>query len=142
MKRRISVYIASNFEMKDQVQKLAKSLTYFGMRITREWWLINTREKYSSLSEDEWYKNEEVRMMHKLNFVAISHSDIFILLSDEQNIQTFIGANIELGYALAKKKVCFSVGKLQKSAMYVPVVKFKNVNELLAKLKSGDWIKK
>ena len=140
MKRKISVYIASNFELKDQVERLAKSLKYLGMRITREWWLVNTRNII--LPEEEWYLNDAVRIQHKLDFVAISHSDIFILLSDEQNAQTFIGANIELGYALAKKKVCFSVGKLQKSAMYVPIVKFKNVAELLTKLKSGDWIKK
>ena len=124
-------YLASSFDLVKYVKKLAETLKDTGQEITVEWW----RKDYKTLPvpDDDWYENTEVRNISSRNFKGIRDADIFVLVAHPETPKKFNGANIELGYALALGKECFSIGKLQRSAMYVPVKKCKNVKDFLTK---------
>jgi len=127
------IYVASSFSLVPTVKMVADSLKKCGYIITQEWW----RFDYKSIlkNDDElWYLLPKVRNISKANFEAIKRADCLLLVADSETPQRFNGANIELGYALALGKPCFSIGKLQRSAMYVPVTQCSNLKEVLEKL--------
>lgn len=126
-------YLASNFELVDQVKEVAAVLWENGHPITVEWWHIN----YKLISEPDelWYVDDRVKKVAARNSKGIQDCDALILVASSEKPSQFTGANIELGFALALDKTCFSVGKLIRSAMYVPVKQYQSIFELLYKEK-------
>ena len=125
-------YLASSFELADQVQKFADVLKDEGHEITIEWWHHNY--KLISIPDNAWYQDQEVRKVSKRNLKGIRDCDAFILFGLDKP-KTLCGANIELGYALGIGKPCFAIGRLSRSAMYVPVKRYDNAFEFLHKEK-------
>lgn len=122
-------YIASSFDLVNRVRQIAIHLKAKGHEITVEWW--HKDYKRLLIAEEEWYQNREVINISKRNFKGIEDADIFLLIAPKYSPKSFNGANIELGYALALGKPCYSIGKLQRSAMYVPIRKFQKLAEVL-----------
>ncbi len=126
----MKIYLASSFDLKEKVQQVADILEKHGHQITRKWWDKNFKE-IIKIEAPEWFQHPDVVAVAKKNFSAIEAADALILVAPHDRTKKFNGANIELGYALALKKFCFSLGKLEKSAMYVPVTQVTTIEELL-----------
>lgn len=124
------VYIASSFKLKDRIERIAQRLWTEGFGITREWWHKDYKE--IDLPDDEWYEHESVIQVCQDNFEAIDMADIVILVCPEDESKKFNGANIEIGYAIAKDKPVVSVGALGRSGMYQPLIKTDTIDELVS----------
>lgn len=124
----MNVYLASCFELKEQVISVARNLKEMGHHITREWWHYDFKQ--IQVPDKKWYKEPNVKSVAEANFKAVANSDILILIADPKKPKKFNGANIELGYALALGKQCYSLGKLERSAMYVPVKRCQSLSEI------------
>ncbi len=125
----MKVYLASSFELIRKVEAIAKTLRDKGHTVTVEWW--HKDYKKLPLSDSNWYEDARVKAISERNFRGIREADIFVLVAPTLRGKKFNGANIELGYALALEKPCYSVGRLQRSAMYVPVTKCDSIQEVL-----------
>ena len=115
------VYLASSFDLAKYVSDICRSLESHGHIITVHWWVKDFEKAIQKDSDDAWYRDKQVQEISKRNFVGIETADVFLLVAHPTEKRKFNGANIELGYALALKKTCFALGKLERSAMYVPV---------------------
>lgn len=116
----MKVYLASSFDLVTYVSDIAKSLESHGHKITVKWWHKDFKKAIQK-PDDEWYKDGQVQDISRRNFEGIETADCLILVAHPNEPKKFNGANIELGYALALKKPCFALGKLERSAMYVPI---------------------
>jgi nucleoside 2-deoxyribosyltransferase len=132
----LRVYLASSFELKDRVQRISDLLEERGIGITRKWWLKDYKRAFGKIADDEWYSNDEVQSVSRKNFEAIDQAHAVILVSDDKTSRKFVGANIEVGYALAKGKLVFSVGALERSAMYVPVERHAAIDTVIKVLEN------
>lgn len=124
-------YIASKFGLADRVKKIAAILKAKGHEITVEWWNRDYK-KFMPNEEDElWYHHFKVIEVSKRNFEGIKKADRFLFVAPVDIPTKFNGANIELGYALALGKPCYSLGKLDRSAMYLPVKRCEFIEEVV-----------
>jgi len=125
----MKVYLASSFSLIQKVEASAEVLREKGHIVTVEWW----HKDYKKLpfADVDWYEDPRVIAISERNFRGIREADIFVLIAPTLTSKKFNGANIELGYALALGKPCYSVGCLQRSAMYAPVTKCDSVEEVL-----------
>ena len=87
------------------------------------------------LSGEAWYNHPDVVAISKKNFDAIDEADAVLLVCPDDLPIRFNGANIEVGYAIAKGKPVYSIGKLQRSAMYVPVKRLNTIDDFLKEVK-------
>jgi nucleoside 2-deoxyribosyltransferase len=122
-------YLASSFKNAKKVNWIAEYLLSCGHKITTVWWHTDFKQVIDK-SDADWYNDEQVKAISKRNFDGITAADALILVGTNEPCK-YNGANIELGYALALGKECYSVGCLERSAMYVPVKKFANIFILL-----------
>jgi len=131
-----SFYLASSFALKREVQAVANVLLSQGHSITTCWWERDFKEIQTS--DEEWYRLKEVVEVSQRNFDGIREADVFLLVApfSPSPSRKFNGANIELDYAYALGKPIFSIGNLERSAMYVPVHKCETIEEVLKKKKS------
>ena len=125
----LKIYVASSFELKEEVQRVAKALESHGHVVTREWWKRDY--KLIQVPDEEWYKRSDILDVAKANYKAIDDADALVLVCPDDTPHKFTGANIEVGYALARNKRVMAVGKLQRSAMYVPLERYDTVKNLL-----------
>lgn len=125
-------YLASCFELVEEVENLASILESEGHEITQKWWLKDYKKL--DLPDFEWYSDERVRVISERNFNAIEFCHIFVLVSSNTP-RKFNGANIELGFAIALGKQVVSVGKLERSAMYVPLTQYPDIPSLMEHLR-------
>lgn len=126
------IYLASSFKLATRVEHLATALELSGHKITRKWWKRDFKTTLGEMSDEEWYAREEVRDVCKANFDAIDRADVVILVCPIQEPTKFNGANIEVGYAIAKGKLVLSFGALERSGMYSPVKRCATRPELFA----------
>jgi len=124
----MKVYLASSFELKDRVEELCVILEQNGHEITMKWWHYDYKQ--IDVPDETWYCLEKVKQISQRNFEGIKNADALVLVS-ARTPRTFNGANIELGYAIALGKKCYSLGKLQRSAMYVPIFQCMDTEDLL-----------
>lgn len=122
-------YLASSFDLKQQVVSVATSLKARGHSITVEWWHYDYKQR--DIPDASWFVESEVVDVSNRNFQGIEDCDRFVLIADSETPRKFNGANIELGYALALQKPCYSLGKLERSAMYVPVIRCDSLDDIL-----------
>ncbi len=125
----LKIYVASSFALKEQAQQVAKTLRSQGHVITREWWKKDY--KLIQVPDEEWYERSDVLDVAKANYAAIDDADALVLVCPNETAHKFTGANIEVGYALARNKRVMALGKLQRSAMYVPVERYDSLKGLL-----------
>lgn len=133
----MKIYIASSFDLVSLVKETAEVLRNYGHEITQEWWNFDYKQILKS-DDKLWYQLLEVQEVSRKNFEGIKQADCLLFVADPELPRKFNGANIELGYALALGKPCFSIGKLQRSAMYVSVMKCKDLKEFLERLNRNE----
>lgn len=132
----LKVYLASSFDLKEKVQQVSDALESKGIVITRKWWVKDYKSAFGQISDEDWYGKQIVRSMSQENFRAIDEADVLVLVCPDDSAHRFVGANVEVGYAIAKGKVVLSLGVLPRSAMYVPIEHHRSINALLGRLTS------
>lgn len=145
----MKLYLASSFNFIPRIERLTNLLEIDGFEITLKWWkriydskefgqvkTSDLKKLYANLDPSEFYSKPETKQSYLSDLEAIEESEALILVAPDQASRTdFVGANIELGYALALGLKCFSIGELNKSAMYHDVIKCKTYIDLLHELK-------
>ena len=139
----MKVYIASSFNLISKVIALEEALEKAGHVITTKWWkrayniptegLVHTTElkkRYDALSSQEFYSRSECKLSFEFDFKGVKDAEALIFVADD-NPRAYNGANIELGIALGNNKPCLSIGALNNSVMYYPVLKCNTLQELL-----------
>ena len=116
----MKLYLASSFDLVKYVIDIHKVLVSHGHQVTVEWWHKDFKKAIDK-PEDAWYQDSQVQQISERNFAGIRDADCLLLVAHPTEPKKFNGANIELGYALALEKPCFALGKLERSAMYMPV---------------------
>lgn len=118
------IYLASSFSLKDRVQHVYNTLTDAGHRVPDIWWDESREQadlKVIDVPDDEWYRHPAVQKRAARHWTYIDATDVFVIVAPPEGTKKFNGANIELGYAIATGSACYSVGRLERSAMYEPV---------------------
>jgi hypothetical protein len=139
----MKVYVASSFSLIPKVKKITKILEKRGHEISEKWWnrvysseglgLVDTQKLkkiFDDLPPDEFYSKIETRKSYLLDLKGITEAEAFIFVANDKP-RKFTGANIELGYALAKGIRCLSIGNLTNSVLYFEVIRCKNIQEIL-----------
>jgi nucleoside 2-deoxyribosyltransferase len=130
----MKVYLASSFDLKERVQLISHTLESKGLAITRKWWLQDYKAAFGEIPDRDWYAKEIVQSISQENFKAIDEADVLIVVCPENSTHKFVGANVEIGYAIAKGKPVLSLGVLPRSAMYTPIEQHHNLDTLLNRL--------
>ncbi len=117
----MKVYVASSFDLRSKVQEISDLLEREDIEITRKWWFKDFKTAFGEIGDDEWFEKPEIHELAGKNFAAIDAADAVVLVCADNESRKFVGANVEVGYAIAKGKPVYSVGKLERSAMYAPV---------------------
>jgi len=68
-------------------------------------------------------------------FRPFEDADFFVLVGGNHLKERFTGANIELGYALACGKKCFSIGKIRNCVFYSLITRVNTVDDLMRLIK-------
>lgn len=138
----IHVYIASSFKLKDRVVVVEKALEDAGYVIHCKWWNNldyipsenrTLNEKSDVVSNEEFYSSPGCETAFKRDIHAVFESQVFVLVCGDTP-RAFNGANIELGIAIGRGErnvKCFSIGKLDNSALYYPVKRCLGIEDLL-----------
>lgn len=139
-------YIASSFKLLDKVKLLSHIFEGEGHEITLKWWdrafdtptegpvhTTELKKRYESLTNEEFYSRPECKIAYETDFQAIKDCNVLIMVADDKP-RKYNGANIEIGMALALEKPVVSVGVLDNSAMYYPVIQCSTFGELLSAL--------
>lgn len=139
-------YIASSFSLIPKVVDVEEALEEAGHSITTKWWkraylvpfegLVQTTElkkRYDSLAPTEFYLKPECEISYDLDFKGVKDAEALVFVADDAP-RAYNGANVELGIALGDKKPCLSIGALQNSVLYHPVIKCSNIQELLSQI--------
>jgi nucleoside 2-deoxyribosyltransferase len=128
----MKAYIASSFGLVPKVERVAAMLEDMGHTITVKWWLPQDR-KFKDLlgpkTPEEFYAHPKCRFFFERDFKGVKDADILVFVADDVP-RAYNGANVELGIALGDGKICFSVGRLDNSALYWLVVKCQSDAEL------------
>lgn len=132
------VYIASSFDNKVVVEAVADVMMDAGHTVTVVWWTTDFKTALGEMPDEEWYRHPKIASVRWRNFLGIDDADALIIVSPKK--RKYNGANVELGYAIAKKKIVVAYGELERCAMYqgVPQIKFesKSTHKLLDYLQS------
>jgi len=130
----MKIYIASSFDLRNKIEEVSKTLEDAGHIITCKWWIADDLKKNSFIkTSEDFYKDPSCSDIYYRDKLAVERADILIFVAAD-DARKYNGANVELGMALAKGKACYSVGALQNSAMYFPVIRAKDLNDLKFKL--------
>ena len=132
----MKVYLASSFDLKERVQLISHALESKGFAITRKWWLEDYKAAFGEIPDRDWYAKEIVQSISQKNFKAIDEADVLVVVCPEDGVHKFVGANVEVGYAIAKGKTVLSLGVLPRSAMYVRIEQHNELDTLLKRLTS------
>ena len=137
----MKIYLASSFSLKDSVEEVKRHLINGGHTITVEWWHTDFKESLGILSDKNWYATDDIKHICQRNFNGIDIADAVILIAPKEGTKKFNGANIEIGYAIAKGKRVLSIGNIERSGMYQPIEKHIYIETLLASLENKLEIK-
>lgn len=150
------LYLGSSFQFIDIVDRISNLLEIDNFEIIGKWWkrifeveglghkkTTELKKLYLNLDPNDFYSKPETKKSYLIDLENIEKADAFILIAPKKASRSdFIGANIELGYALALGKPCLSVGDLNNSTMYFDVKKCKTYIDLLNELKLMEWDRK
>jgi nucleoside 2-deoxyribosyltransferase len=127
--RRLNLYLASSFSLKDTIDWLWKRLET-DHNIPDHWWNIDSKNELQA--DIFWYGKPETKAIEKRHFQQIKNSDALILVGDifGNTTPSFNGANVEVGYALALGIPVYSVGTISRSAMYSSVIRCSTTSDL------------
>jgi nucleoside 2-deoxyribosyltransferase len=123
----MKIYLASKFSMSDEVSRICSELEKRGHIITVKWWKRkDLKLRFESYDDDKFYGSGDNKYAIFRDLNGIDECRVFILIGGVKEPLQFTGGNIELGYAYAKNKMCFSIGKIKKSALYTNLIRCKD----------------
>lgn len=125
------IYIASKFSLKEKVIELKNKLHANDHLVTVEWWDYEGKTVLKEIPDKEFYNDKRIKFIKARDLFGIDQCEIFVLLSNPLP-HNFNGANFELGYATARGKDCYVIGKLDKSALYTGITFCKNTDVFLS----------
>lgn len=134
----MKIYLASKFALKDKVEYISQNLINEGHDITCRWWdddIKSMQLKNNDEKDSAWYKHPEVLKICHRDFTGVNSCDACVLISDESKSLSFNGANVELGYAYARNKKIYILGKVDRNALYSIAIFCKDYKELSESLK-------
>lgn len=133
-----TVYLASSFSLKERVERAYQALTDAGHAVPDVWWDESREQadlKVIDLPDEEWYEHPKVQQRAERHWTTIEEADAFVIVCPPfGETKKFNGAYAEFGYAHANGLDCYSLGTLERSAMYEPVTQTDSVEELLEEL--------
>lgn len=132
-------YLASSFRLKTRVQEVYEMLKLWGHEVPDIWWNIDAKNS-GPTDNRAWAVTPLARVICARHWASIQVSDALIIIADGESETRFTGANVECGFALGRGLPVFSVGQLERSAMYAQVIQAATVDELreLIEIFSGD----
>jgi nucleoside 2-deoxyribosyltransferase len=130
-----TIYLASSFSLTDRVQRVYEALEAEEYKVPDVWW--NEDLKQIDLPDDKWYQHPDVEAIAERHWNSIDNSDTFVLVCPEHESKKYNGANAEFGYAHARGLDCYSIGELERSAMYEPITRVDSIEELLSEFRGG-----
>lgn len=105
-----------------------------GHEILVKWWTrLDLKKKLAPLDPDAFYRNPECAYAYERDFNGVMDCDVFLFVADDTP-RAYNGANVELGIALGNSKRALSIGRLANSALYWPVYRCKDMDEVLEML--------
>ncbi len=146
----MKIYVASSFKLVEKVKSAVEALEEAGHEITVKWWArmfdipgerdqvqtTDLKERYESLSQDEFYERKETFVSFASDYWGVKEADVFLIVADSTP-RKFNGANVELGIAISDRKPCFSIGELETSVLYYPVIRCSDIDEVIQILGEG-----
>ena len=138
----MKIYVASNFSLIAKVKKVVKALESEGHTITEKWFerpyqvdgkkILTTDLKkiYDDLPQNVFYSKPEVKLSYEVDVKGIIDADVFVFVADDIP-RKYNGASVELGIALANDKLCLSIGMLETSVMFYPIIRLKTLKKLI-----------
>ncbi|MDO8503405.1 MAG: nucleoside 2-deoxyribosyltransferase [bacterium] len=120
------IYVAGRSITRDGVEGAIEKLTKAGFEVTFDW-----TKHPRIVFRDEPDKAREYSL---IELAAVDSSDALVLISDKEGT----GMYVEMGYALAKDKPVYVVGKWNTKPMFMyhpAVIKCGTVEEVITKLK-------
>ena len=121
------------FRNAEIVELLSRRLADVGHEVPDKWWIVDSKNDAWAvdLPDREWQAHAIPRAIAQRHWGSIDKSDALILVSHPDNPMKFTGANVEVGYAIAKGIPVLSIGVLERSAMYCPIIQADSVPELI-----------
>lgn len=113
----MNIYIAGCYEDRDRLKQLANTLAMHGYNIVSDWLYVDDKErlpKASDMPRTALTPPISVKQIKASGTIAridlddVEIADIFIL--DTRSTNTRGGREVELGYALARRKIVIVVG--------------------------------
>lgn len=126
----MKLYLASSFDYAHICEAVRKVLESKGHVIPDVWWNIRAKDDFTSKSDGDFYDSPIMRAIAARHWKTIDECDGLVLVTGGDPEKTFTGANVEVGYAVAKGKPVFSLGLHKRSAMYVPLIRCADITEL------------
>jgi len=130
-KCREAFYIASKWENKDNVARLAAELEKMGHSISHKWFAVEAAYM------------QDAPMHARLDLHGVRDCTTFVALFDADF--SFLNAYVELGMALALSKKVFIVGQADKNCLFTRleepdafIERFDGVDSFLAFMRSGN----
>lgn len=128
----MNFYIASSFSLIDRVEAVVAALEARGHEVPVKWWTrLHLKQRFQALEPDAFYAEPECEYAFLRDMKGIHEADAVILVADDEP-RPYCGANVEVGIAIGIGRPVFSLGRLQNSAMYWPVKRCRDLNEILA----------
>ncbi len=146
----MKIYVASSFKLVENVKSAVEALEKAGHEITVKWWdrmydipgerdqvaTMELKARYEGLSPDEFYERRETFVSFASDYWGVKEADVFLFVADSVP-RKFNGANVELGIAISDRKPCFSIGELETSVLYYPVIRCSDIGEVIRILEEG-----
>lgn len=125
------IYIASSFDLIDKITKVCHVLEEHGHEVLVKWWTrLDLKKKFEELTEEEFYDEWENQNAFEMDLNGVMACDVLLFVADDEP-KYYGGADVELGIAIGNHKRCMVLGKLRKSAMYYPVYRAKDLDDVL-----------
>lgn len=130
----LKIYLASRFAYAATCKALAERMTLLNVVVPDQWWDWDSKEL--DMTDEVWMRDSRVVAIANKHWRSIRECDALILVGSPDESRPFTGANIEVGYALALGKPVYSVGRLERCAMYEPVHRHATMDDLLDALRA------
>lgn len=143
----MKIYIASSFALIDKVKNVSHFLEREGHTITEKWWsrpyqveglgkIVTTdlKEIYEKLTPDEFYATPECAASYWKDHAGIMTADAFVFIANETP-RKFNGASVELGLAIGNDIPAFSLGNLETSVLFYPVIRCRDLCQLISRIR-------
>lgn len=114
-------YLAGKYDKRLELVRIAETLTHMGHSVQAEW----LTGSHSGVTVEEKY---EYAVIDLADIEACTHFVLFNLPVKRPEPST--GRHVELGYALAKEKVCIIVGSGE-SVFYTMAIRYHTVEEFV-----------